>query len=192
MTPIQSQTSVTYLPHLAVCQSQPSNPAQGCVRAGVALGCAAASLTPPNVSAASLDRDALRPVADLTMPVAPGNGNLTSINSSLACRLDKDGKVGIHDSTLAISIAINNVSIFLMFPYTSIMPCVFGWCSTRLQWIAKLVDIRLECLVLLFTAEYFEYHALCMLLNTDVPVYLQKQIDPQSSVCFTGEPWELS
>lgn len=92
VTPIQSQTSVTYLPHLAVCQSQPSNPAQGCVRAGVALGCAAASLTPPNVSAASLDRDALRPVADLTMPVAPGNGNLTSINSSLACRLDKDGK----------------------------------------------------------------------------------------------------
>ncbi|XP_029563382.1 E3 ubiquitin-protein ligase SH3RF1 isoform X2 [Salmo trutta] len=92
VTPIQSQTSVTYLPHLAVCQSQPSNPAQGCVHAGVALGCAAASLTPPNVSAASLDRDALRPVADLTMPIAPGNGNLTSINSSLACRLDKDGK----------------------------------------------------------------------------------------------------
>uniref|UniRef100_A0A4W5PPC4 RING-type E3 ubiquitin transferase n=1 Tax=Hucho hucho TaxID=62062 RepID=A0A4W5PPC4_9TELE len=93
VTPIQSQTSVAYMPHLAVCQSQPSsNPAQGCVRAGVALGCAAASLTPPNVSAASLDRDALRPVADLTMPVAPGNGNSTSANSSLACRLDKDGK----------------------------------------------------------------------------------------------------
>ncbi|CDQ73258.1 unnamed protein product [Oncorhynchus mykiss] len=93
VTPIQSQTSVAYLPHLAVCQSQPSsNPAQGCVRAGVALGCASASLTPPNVSAASLDRDALRPVADLTMPVAPGNSNSTSANSSLACRLDKDGK----------------------------------------------------------------------------------------------------
>uniref|UniRef100_A0A8C7DSR2 E3 ubiquitin-protein ligase SH3RF1 n=1 Tax=Oncorhynchus kisutch TaxID=8019 RepID=A0A8C7DSR2_ONCKI len=93
VTPIQSQTSVAYLPHLAVCQSQPSsNPAQGCVRAGVALGCASASLTPPNVSAASLDRDVLRPVADLTMPVAPGNSNSTSANSSLACRLDKDGK----------------------------------------------------------------------------------------------------
>uniref|UniRef100_A0A8C7CML9 E3 ubiquitin-protein ligase SH3RF1 n=1 Tax=Oncorhynchus kisutch TaxID=8019 RepID=A0A8C7CML9_ONCKI len=92
VTPIQSQTSVAYL---AVCQSQTcssSNPAQGCVRAGVALGCAAASLTPPNVSAASLDGDALRQVAVLTMPVAPGNGNSMSANSSLACRLDKDGK----------------------------------------------------------------------------------------------------
>jgi hypothetical protein len=176
-----------------VCQSQPSsNSAQGCVRAGVALGCASASLTPPNVSAASLDRDALRPVADLTMPVAPGNSNATSANSSLACRLDKDGKVGIQDSTLAISIAINNVSIFLMFAYTSIMPSIFGWCSTRLQGIAKLVDIRLECLVLVFTAEYFEYHVLCMLVNTDVPVYLQNQFDAQRSVCFTGELWELS
>uniref|UniRef100_A0A4W5LCV0 E3 ubiquitin-protein ligase SH3RF1 n=1 Tax=Hucho hucho TaxID=62062 RepID=A0A4W5LCV0_9TELE len=93
VTPIQSQTSVAYL---AVCQSQTcsssSNPAQGCVRPGVALGCAAASLTPPNVSAASLDADALRQVAVLTMPVAPGNGSSTSANSSLACRLDKDGK----------------------------------------------------------------------------------------------------
>ncbi|KAK6308901.1 hypothetical protein J4Q44_G00203640 [Coregonus suidteri] len=94
VTPIQSQTSVAYL---AVCQSQTcssssSNPAQGCVRAGVALGCAATSLTPPNVSATSLDGDALRPVAVLTMPVTPGNGSSTSANSSLACRLDKDGK----------------------------------------------------------------------------------------------------
>uniref|UniRef100_A0A673Y009 E3 ubiquitin-protein ligase SH3RF1 n=1 Tax=Salmo trutta TaxID=8032 RepID=A0A673Y009_SALTR len=93
VTPIQSQTSVAYL---AVCQSQTcsssSNPAQGCVRSGVALGCAAASLTPPNVSAASLDGDALRQVAVLTVPVAPGNGSSTSANSSLACRLDKDGK----------------------------------------------------------------------------------------------------
>ncbi|CAB1332039.1 unnamed protein product, partial [Coregonus sp. 'balchen'] len=81
VTPIQSQTSVAYL---AVCQSQTcssssSNPAQGCVRAGVALGCAATSLTPPNWQSSPC----LSP---------PGNGSSTSANSSLACRLDKDGK----------------------------------------------------------------------------------------------------
>ncbi|XP_034387346.1 E3 ubiquitin-protein ligase SH3RF1 [Cyclopterus lumpus] len=50
----------TYLPHLAVCPQPSSGPAQCCSRAGAAMGCAAASLTPPNVSAASLEGDALR------------------------------------------------------------------------------------------------------------------------------------
>lgn len=61
------------------------------------MGCAAASLTPPNVSAASLDGDALRPVPVLAMPVGPGNSsalNSTSNNAVLSCRLDKDAKVG--------------------------------------------------------------------------------------------------
>nr|XP_033477714.1 E3 ubiquitin-protein ligase SH3RF1 isoform X2 [Epinephelus lanceolatus] len=77
-----------------VCPQPSSNPAQCCTRAGVAMGCAAASLTPPNVSAASLEGDALRPVAVLTVP---GSGNSSALNSTsnstaLACRLDKDVK----------------------------------------------------------------------------------------------------
>ncbi|XP_017278945.1 E3 ubiquitin-protein ligase SH3RF1 isoform X2 [Kryptolebias marmoratus] len=80
VTPIQCATPVTYVP-------QPSSSAaQGCTRAGVALSCATISLTPPNVNAASLDVDALRPV-----PV----GNSAALNPSsnnAACRLDKDGK----------------------------------------------------------------------------------------------------
>uniref|UniRef100_A0A671WH98 E3 ubiquitin-protein ligase SH3RF1 n=1 Tax=Sparus aurata TaxID=8175 RepID=A0A671WH98_SPAAU len=79
VTPIQSATPVTYLPHLAVCPPPSNSSAQGCSRAGVAMGCAAASLTPPNVSAASLDGDALRPVPILTV-------------TALACRMDKDVK----------------------------------------------------------------------------------------------------
>lgn len=97
VTPIQSATPVTYLPHLVVCPQPSSSPAQGCTRAGVAMGCAAASLTPPNVSAASLEGDALRPVPVLTVPVGPVNGsalNPTSNSTALACRLDKDVKVG--------------------------------------------------------------------------------------------------
>lgn len=86
VTPIQSQPPVAYLPHLAVCSQASSTPAQGCARSGVAMGCAAASLTPPNVSAASLDGDVLRPVAILTLP--SGNG----FSAASACRLDKDGK----------------------------------------------------------------------------------------------------
>lgn len=93
VTPIQSATPVTYLPHLAVCPQPSSGPAQGCTRAGVALGCAAASLTPPNVSAASLDGDALRPVPVLTVPVGPVNSSASN-STMLACRLDKDVKVG--------------------------------------------------------------------------------------------------
>uniref|UniRef100_A0A3Q1JXM9 E3 ubiquitin-protein ligase SH3RF1 n=1 Tax=Anabas testudineus TaxID=64144 RepID=A0A3Q1JXM9_ANATE len=95
VTPIQSATPVTYLPHLAVCPQPSSGPAQGCTRAGGAMGCAAASLTPPNVSAASLDGDALRSVPVLTVPVGPGNSPALiamSNNSALACRLDKDVK----------------------------------------------------------------------------------------------------
>ncbi|KAM6963193.1 E3 ubiquitin-protein ligase SH3RF1 [Aplochiton taeniatus] len=91
VTPIQSQPPVAYLPHLAVCSQASSTPAQGCARSGVAMGCAAASLTPPNVSAASLEGDVLRPVAILTLP--SGNGfNGASANPALACRLDKDSK----------------------------------------------------------------------------------------------------
>ena len=56
-------------------------------RVGVAPGCASASLTPPNVSAASLEADAQR------HPVGPGNGSLNNANLALACRLDKDAKV---------------------------------------------------------------------------------------------------
>lgn len=95
VTPIQSATPVTYLPHLAVCSQPGSSPAQGCTRVGVAMGCAAASLTPPNVSAASLDSDALRPVPVLAVPVNPGSNsalNPTSNNAAPACRLDKDIK----------------------------------------------------------------------------------------------------
>uniref|UniRef100_A0A096M0U9 E3 ubiquitin-protein ligase SH3RF1 n=2 Tax=Poecilia formosa TaxID=48698 RepID=A0A096M0U9_POEFO len=84
VTPIQS---VTYLPHPAICPQSSTNPAQGCSRVGVAMGCAAASLTPPNVSAASLDGDALRPV-----PVGSNSALNPSSNSALACRLDKDVK----------------------------------------------------------------------------------------------------
>lgn len=97
VTPIQSATPVSYLPHLAVCPQPSSGAAQGCTRAGVAMGCAAASLTPPNVSAASLDGDALRSVPVLTVPVVPGNSsalNAMSNSLALACRLDKDVKVG--------------------------------------------------------------------------------------------------
>lgn len=95
VTPIQSATPVTYLPHLAVCSPPSNSSAQGCSRAGVAMGCAAASLTPPNVSAASLDGDALRPVPILTVPVGPVNSSalIPAANSTaLACRMDKDVK----------------------------------------------------------------------------------------------------
>ncbi|XP_029356713.1 E3 ubiquitin-protein ligase SH3RF1 [Echeneis naucrates] len=95
VTPIQSVAPVTYLPHLAVCPQPSSSSAQGCTRAGVAMSCAAISLTPPNVSAASLEGDALRPVPVLTVPVGSGNSSAlnTMVNSTaLAYRLDKDGK----------------------------------------------------------------------------------------------------
>jgi len=96
VTPIQSATPVTYLPHLAVCPQPSSSPAQGCARIGVAMSCAAVSLTPPNVSAASLEGDILRPVPVLAVPVGSGNNaalHSSSNNAVLACRLDKDSKV---------------------------------------------------------------------------------------------------
>ncbi|XP_077391377.1 E3 ubiquitin-protein ligase SH3RF1 [Festucalex cinctus] len=88
--PTQSVPPGTYLPHLNACPQPSPGPAQGCARAAVALGCAAASLTPPNVSAACLEGDALRPV-----PVLAGNGSTLSAaatSAALACRLDKDIK----------------------------------------------------------------------------------------------------
>lgn len=60
------------------------------------MSCAAASLTPPNVSAASLEADALRPVPVLAVPVGPGNNAALGPSFSSAapgCRLDKDVKV---------------------------------------------------------------------------------------------------
>ncbi|CAJ1059947.1 E3 ubiquitin-protein ligase SH3RF1 [Xyrichtys novacula] len=92
VTPIQSATPVAYLPHLAVCSPASSGPAQGCTRAGVAMSCAAASLTPPNVSAASLEGDGLRPVPVLAVPVNSSALNPASNSAALACRLDKDNK----------------------------------------------------------------------------------------------------
>uniref|UniRef100_A0A3Q3GEY5 E3 ubiquitin-protein ligase SH3RF1 n=1 Tax=Labrus bergylta TaxID=56723 RepID=A0A3Q3GEY5_9LABR len=92
VTPIQSATPVAYLPHLAVCSQPSSCPAQGCSRSGVAMGCAAASLTPPNVSAASLEGDGLRPVPVLAAPVNSSGLNPASNSAALACRLDKDVK----------------------------------------------------------------------------------------------------
>ncbi|XP_036438241.1 E3 ubiquitin-protein ligase SH3RF1 [Colossoma macropomum] len=102
VTPIQSQNAMAFPPHLAVCP-QPSlgpgsasgptsNPASN--RIGVAMGCAAASLTPPNVSAASLEVDAMRPTM-VALPVGPGNTKplgATATNQTAACRLDKDCK----------------------------------------------------------------------------------------------------
>lgn len=84
--PIQSGTPLAYLPHLAVCPPPSSAPSSlGCTRAGVGMGCAAVSLTPPNVSAASLDGDVLRTITIAAANSAPNN-------AALACRLDKDGK----------------------------------------------------------------------------------------------------
>ncbi|XP_057697869.1 E3 ubiquitin-protein ligase SH3RF1 [Corythoichthys intestinalis] len=76
--------------HLGACPQPSAGPAQGCARAAAALGCAAASLTPPNVSAASLEGEGLRPV-----PILTGNGaalNAAATSAALASRLDKDIK----------------------------------------------------------------------------------------------------
>ncbi|XP_075901559.1 E3 ubiquitin-protein ligase SH3RF1 isoform X2 [Nelusetta ayraudi] len=86
VTPMQSAAPVTFLPHLAVGPSPPSSSSSS-GRAGVAMGCAASSLTPPNVSAASLDVDALRPS---TGPASSSSSSSSS--AALACRLEKDVK----------------------------------------------------------------------------------------------------
>ncbi|KAF6717250.1 E3 ubiquitin-protein ligase SH3RF1 [Oryzias melastigma] len=94
--PVQAAAPVSFLPHLVVCQQSSSSPAQGCARAAVAMGCAAASLTPPNVSATCLEGEALRPVPVLAVPVCPGSGAAVSASFSaaaLACRAEKDVKV---------------------------------------------------------------------------------------------------
>lgn len=61
----------------------------------MAMSCAAASLTPPNVSAASLDSDAMRTVSVVALPVNPGSTKSlgSASNHGVACRLDKDCKV---------------------------------------------------------------------------------------------------
>ncbi|XP_013875994.1 E3 ubiquitin-protein ligase SH3RF1 isoform X2 [Austrofundulus limnaeus] len=86
VTPIQCAAPVTFVPQLVVFPQPSSSSAQGCTRAGVALSCAAASLTPPNVNAASLDVDALRPVP------TGNNAALNPSSNNAPCRLDKDGK----------------------------------------------------------------------------------------------------
>ncbi|XP_039548116.1 LOW QUALITY PROTEIN: E3 ubiquitin-protein ligase SH3RF1-like [Pimephales promelas] len=98
VTPIQSHNSVAYLPSTAVIlQASPvlgSSPGSSSARIGVAMGCAAASLTPPNVSAASLDGDVMRPVSVVALPVNPGSTKSLggASNQGVACRLDKDSK----------------------------------------------------------------------------------------------------
>lgn len=60
------------------------------------MGCAATSLTPPNISAASLEVDSVRPMAMVSLPVSSGNGKplgATATNQAPACKLDKDCKV---------------------------------------------------------------------------------------------------
>ncbi|XP_064190009.1 E3 ubiquitin-protein ligase SH3RF1 [Anguilla rostrata] len=112
--PIQAQGPAAYLPHLPV-------PAPGPVRPGVALCSAAASLTPPNVSAASLatpsagsapleGETTMRPMAvpiasGNTTPISPGSttpitpGNTVPIapgsSAPAVCRLDKKEKKGL-------------------------------------------------------------------------------------------------
>ncbi|KAM9496983.1 E3 ubiquitin-protein ligase SH3RF1 [Clarias gariepinus] len=99
VTPIQSQNAMAFLPHLAVCPQ----PSPGCIsasnptsnRLGAAMGCAATSLTPPNISAASLEVDGMRPNAMMSLPVASGNGKphgATAANQASGCKLDKDCK----------------------------------------------------------------------------------------------------
>ncbi|XP_051955215.1 E3 ubiquitin-protein ligase SH3RF1-like [Xyrauchen texanus] len=96
--PIQSHNPVAYFSNSAVClQPSPvlsSSPGSSSSRLGVAMGCAAASLTPPNVSAASLDSDAMRPVTVVALPVAHGSTKSFGAvsNHGVACRLDKDCK----------------------------------------------------------------------------------------------------
>uniref|UniRef100_A0A8C1W5Q6 E3 ubiquitin-protein ligase SH3RF1 n=1 Tax=Cyprinus carpio TaxID=7962 RepID=A0A8C1W5Q6_CYPCA len=98
VTPIQSHNPVSYLPSTAVVlQASPvlgSSPGSSSARVGVAMSCAAASLTPPNVSAASLDSDAMRPVSVIALPVNPGSTKSlgSASNHGVACRLDKDCK----------------------------------------------------------------------------------------------------
>ncbi|KAI5608463.1 E3 ubiquitin-protein ligase SH3RF1 isoform 1 [Silurus asotus] len=99
ITPIQSQNAMAFLPHLAVCPQPSSGSASatnsGSSRMGVAMGCAAASLTPPNISAASLEVDCMRPSTMVAIPVASGNPKppgTSAANQGPACKLDKDCK----------------------------------------------------------------------------------------------------
>ncbi|CAL8252060.1 unnamed protein product [Merluccius merluccius] len=84
--PLQAAPPGAFLAYPAPPPSSGSAHAPPPSRVGVAPGCASTSLTPPNVSAASLEADAQR------HPVGPGNGSLNNANLALACRLDKDAK----------------------------------------------------------------------------------------------------
>ncbi|XP_043075628.1 E3 ubiquitin-protein ligase SH3RF1-like [Puntigrus tetrazona] len=117
VTPIQSHNPVSYLPSTAVVlQASPvlgSSPGSSSARVGVAMSCAAASLTPPNVSAASLDSDAMRPVSVVALPVNHGGTKSlgSASNHGVACRLDKDCKVRLvelyHFTTSATFIMVS-------------------------------------------------------------------------------------
>nr|XP_057930399.1 E3 ubiquitin-protein ligase SH3RF1 [Doryrhamphus excisus] len=96
VTPIQSPSPGAYFPHPSACPEQPPlGPAQGGARTGVALGCAAASLTPPNVSAASLEGGDASRLVPVVLSAPAGVGNASALNSAGAaptCRPDKDTK----------------------------------------------------------------------------------------------------
>lgn len=93
--PIQSVAPPAGFHSNSVASVQPSpSSAQTSTRASVAMGCAAASLTPPNVSAASLEGDVL----SRTVPVlcaASSAATAVSNNAAPPCRGDKDGKVRV-------------------------------------------------------------------------------------------------
>uniref|UniRef100_A0A672MK26 E3 ubiquitin-protein ligase SH3RF1 n=1 Tax=Sinocyclocheilus grahami TaxID=75366 RepID=A0A672MK26_SINGR len=121
VTPIQSHNPVSYLPSTAVVlQASPvlgSSPGSSSARVGVAMSCAAASLTPPNVSAASLDSDAMRPVSVVALPVNPGGTKSlgSALNHGVACRLDKDCKVRHFTSSTAF------IMVSFAFPLPSLV-----------------------------------------------------------------------
>ncbi|XP_066576077.1 E3 ubiquitin-protein ligase SH3RF1 isoform X2 [Amia ocellicauda] len=100
VTPIQSQSPINYIPSVSVLPHLPVPPqhlsaqpayavSSSTARSAVPLSCAATSLTPPNVSAASLEGETpLRPIAMLAVPIAPISA--LPANSNLANRPDKD------------------------------------------------------------------------------------------------------
>uniref|UniRef100_A0A8C4X963 E3 ubiquitin-protein ligase SH3RF1 n=1 Tax=Erpetoichthys calabaricus TaxID=27687 RepID=A0A8C4X963_ERPCA len=96
VTPIQSQGSVNYIPAISVMPHLPISPQQatytapsGLNRPAVPLTCAASSLTPPNVSATSLEPESpLRPVSMLAVPIATVTAVTTS--TGMVSRLEKE------------------------------------------------------------------------------------------------------
>lgn len=104
VTPMQSATPVTYHAHLAIGLPPPPSSSG---RTGGAMGCAASSLTPPNVSAASLDTDGLRP-----------SSGSSGGSAALAGRLEKDVKVGEKNIMFSLSSVTSCVCNYppLLFP----------------------------------------------------------------------------